>query len=206
MGYSLPLNCADNTLCSGVVQRADGDLVLVLGKGGLVRALRAQSCLLAPKVRDTVLLALLDDGSAWVLSILRSPLATDKGAELCLPKETSLHLGTLDIQADDARLVAKSIRLEGETVGIASRLVTIGGQILIQAFAVVRTLARSLGEQVARRFARYGALDETVDGLARRSAGRAQMEVEKSWRLRAENADMRAKKQVDIDASHIKVG
>lgn len=91
-------------------------------------------------------------------------------------------------------------------MAITSRLLTLDGQVLLQGFAVMRTLASSLGENVRGRVARYSTLDEKVDELANRTTGRAQTKVVSSWRLRAENVDMRAEKQVDIDASHIKVG
>ena len=211
MGHAQPLTVFENAFTQGTVQLIDGDAVLVAGKCGMVRALRAESCLLAPQPRDTVLLALLDDGSAWVLAVLRRH--ADTAAELRLPDVATLRARTLDIRADNAALTAeslhlhgKSLALEGDAVGITSRLLTMGGQVLLQGFAVMRTLARNLGERVARRVARYGSLDENVDGLTRRTAGRAQVAVETSYRLRAGNADMRASGQMDIDASHIKVG
>ncbi len=213
MIQTLPLHTVGNAVTSGTVRQTDGDAVLVAGKCGMVRALRAESCLLAPQPRDTVLLALLDDGSAWVLAVLRRNASANTAAELRLPDAATLRARTLDIRADDAALTAESLHLhgknlalEGDAVGITSRLLTLGGQVLLQGFAVMRTLARNLGEQVARRIGRYGSLDENVDGLARRTAGRAQVAVDTSYRLRAENADMRARGQMDIDASHIKVG
>lgn len=212
MEHAQPLTLFENAFTHGTVRQTDGDAVLVAGKCGMVRAMRAESCLLAPQPRDTVLLALLDDGSAWVLAVLRRN-ADAATAELRLPEASAVRARTLDIRADDAALTAESLRLhgkslalEGDAVGITSRLLTLGGQVLLQGFAVMRTLARNFGEQVARRVGRYGALDEKVDGLARRTAGRAQVAVDTSYRLRAENADVRASGQMDIDASHIKVG
>ena len=212
MEHAQPLTLFENAFTHGTVRQTDGDAVLVAGKCGMVRAMRAESCLLAPQPRDTVLLALLDDGSAWVLAVLRRS-ADAATAELRLPEASAVRARTLDIRADDAALTAESLRLhgkslafEGDAVGITSRLLTLGGQVLLQGFAVMRTLARNLGEQVARRVGRYGSLDENVDGLARRTAGRAQVAVDTSYRLRAENADVRASGQMDIDASHIKVG
>ena len=213
MGHAQPLKVFENAFTQGTVQQIVGDTVLVAGKCGIVRALRAESCLLVPQPRDTVLLALLDDGSAWVLALLRRNASADTTAELRLPDTATLRARTLDIRADDAALTAeslhlhgKSLALEGDAVVITSRLLTLGGQVLLQGFAVMRTLARNLGEQIARRVGRYGSLDENVDGLARRTAGRAQVAVDTTYRLRAENADMRASGQMDLDASHIKVG
>ena len=213
MKHALSLPAFGNACTSGTVRQMDGDIVLVAGKSGMVRALRAESCLLAPQPRDTVLLVLLDDGTAWVLAVLRRHAGSDTAAELRLPDATALRARALDIRADAATLEADKLHLrgtqvslEGNAVNITSRLLTLGGQVFLQGFAVMRTLARSLGERVARRVGRYGSVDERVEGLSRRTAGRVQEAVDTSYRLRAENVDMRAREQMDIDASQIKVG
>ena len=61
-------------------------------------------------------------------------------------------------------------------------------------------------ERALRHSGHYGALDEKVDDLAHRAAGRVRSEARTSYRLRAERADIRAAEQVDIDGRHIKVG
>ncbi|MBR5998636.1 MAG: DUF3540 domain-containing protein [Deltaproteobacteria bacterium] len=212
MGQALPSHSLETMLVRGTVQVTDGNQVLFAGSGGLIRAERAASCLLAPRPRDTVLAALLDDGSAWVLAVLGSS-AEENAAELRLPRNTEIRAETLAISSGEATLSAqnlslkgKKIDLEGESVGIASRLLSLGGQICIQGFAVVRTFARSLAERAQRRVSHYGSLSEEVTDLSKRAAGRSQLHVETSLRVRAENADIRASEQVDIDASHIKVG
>lgn len=188
----------ENSLVSGAVQARDGETLLVAGPFGLVRALRADGCLLRPDVRDTVLLALLDNGEAWVISVLRRADARAEG-ELVLPEATRL-------QAREMHLEAGNLRLSGRTVDIRAGLLTLGGRLLLQGFAVMRTICRHLGERALRRSGRYAALDEDVRDLAQRAAGRVRDEVRTSYRLRAEHADIRATEQVDIDARHIKVG
>ena len=213
MGKACPFPLLENRFTSCTVQQTDGDSVLVIGKVGMVRAKRAESCFLVPKPHDTVLLALLDDGTAWVLAVLQSKSKTDTASEMRLPDNVALHTRMLTVHteettlaADDLRLHGETINIDGKTVGISSRLLTLGGEILLQGFAVVRTFAVSLAEQVARRIGRFRGLDETVEGLARQKAGRIEMTADTSYRLRAENADMRASAQMDIDASSIKVG
>lgn len=191
------LTC-ESSLVSGTVRSRNGDALLVAGPFGLVRALRADGCLLRPELRDTVLLALLDNGEAWVLSVLRRADARAEG-ELALPETTRL-------QARDMHLEAGNLRLSGQTVDIRAGLLSLGGHLLLQGFAVVRTICRHLGEQALRRCGRYAALDEDVRDLAHRAAGRVRDEVRTSYRLRAEHADIRATEQVDIDGRHIKVG
>lgn len=210
MGYALPLGLAGNRLVSGTVQACDGDALLVRGDAGLIRAVRAEGCLLAPGPQDTVLVALLDSGEAWVLSVLRRHGGE---ASLRLPDRTVLCARELGVRADRAAFEAdslelrgKDVRLEGDRVDVRSRLLALGGQVLLQGFAVVQTFARRLGERVLRRNGRYGDLSETVDDLAERRAGRVRVDSRTSYRVRSENADIRAKGQLDLDADHIKVG
>ncbi len=212
MGQAMPLHSVETMFVRGTVQATDGDHVLIAGSGGLIRAERAESCLLAPRAHDTVLAALLDDGSAWVLAVLRTN-GERQPNEIRLPQETVIRAETLTLSstaatfaAQDLSLKGKHVDLSGETVGIASRLLVLGGQVFIQGFAAVRTFARSLAERAHRCTGHYGSLAEDVAGLSKRTAGRSQLHVETSLRVRAENADIRAREQVDIDASHIKVG
>ena len=121
-----------SSLTSGVVRAREGDALLVAGPFGLVRARRADGCLLQPEPRDAVLLALLDDGDAWVLSVLRRADACASG-ELRLPARTRLHTGELSLSADD-------LRLSGRVVSVRAGLLTLGGRLLLQGFAAVRTL------------------------------------------------------------------
>ena len=200
-----------NALHAGTVRSVDSDVVLIVGQAGLVSAMRAESCLLAPQVHDTVLFVLLDDGSAWVLSVLRR----NGGEEACLrlPKNTNLATQALRIktaetefEAESLRLQGQEIRLTGQSVSLSARFLVLSGQILMQGFTVVRSFVRSLIERVVRRKAVYESLDERVQGLAKFEADRVRQKVATSFRLRAEHADLRAKEQVVLDAKHIKVG
>lgn len=210
MGYALPLDVTGNRLVSGTVQTCRGNDLLIAGESGLLRAVRAESCLLAPQRGDRVLVALLDSGEAWVLSVLQRH---GKEAELHLPKRTTLRAEELNIQAGRAGLDASSltlrgddVKLEGKRMEIRSRLLVFGGQVLLQGFAVMQTVAHKLAENIVRRSSRYGSLKENVDDLAERRAGRVRMDSRTTLRVRSENADIRAKGQMDLDAEHIKVG
>lgn len=187
-----------SALVSGTVQTGDGDALLVAGSFGLVRARRAEGCLLQPEVRDTVLLALLRDGSAWVVSVLRRSDAHAPG-EVRLPARTRLRGRELTLSAGD-------LRLSGGAVDVRAGVLTLGGHLLLQGFAAIRTVCRNLKEHALRRSGRYGALDEAVEDLTHRAAGRVRSEARDSYRLRAGHADIRATGQVDIDGRHIKVG
>lgn len=187
-----------SSLTSGTVQARHEDALLVAGSFGLVRARRAEGCLLQPEIRDTVLLALLDDGSAWIISVLYRADSHACG-EVCLPAQSRLQTRSLTLRADE-------LHLSGQTVAIRAGLLTLGGRALLQGFAAMRTFCRDLKERALRRTGHYGTQEEQVDDLDHRTAGRIRHEARTSYRLRAEHADIRASEQVDIDGQHIKVG
>ncbi len=195
----------------GTVQGGGEDSLLVLGRAGLIRATRAESCLLTPEKGDTVLMALLDDGSAWVLAVLQRK---GKGAcTIAFPEKSTLSAPSLTVSSTETRISASSFSLQGEDIliegkslGLSARVVQFCGAVLIQGFSVVRTLCRSLSEQIFRRTGHYGSLEEKVEELSRHEAGRVRLSSDTSFRMRAENADLRAEKQMDIDATQIKVG
>lgn len=194
---ALALNAQSN-LVSGTVQSREADMLLVAGPFGLVRAVRAEGCLLQPEIRDTVLLALLDNGDAWVISVLRRADPQQTG-EIRLPDNARLHSQQLHLEASNLHLAGRSIRMQ-------AGLLSLGGRVLLQGFSIVQTVCRHLGERVLRRAGQYSALEEHVQDLAHRTAGRVRSETRTSYRLRAERADIRAAEQVDIDGRHIKIG
>lgn len=190
----------ENSLAVGTVHSRAGDALLVAGPFGLVHALRADGCLLLPEAGDSVLLALLDNGEAWALSVLRRGAGAAKTESvLRLPDNARLQGRELTLAADD-------LRLSGRTVDVRAGLLSLGGRMLLQGFSVIQTICRRMGERALRRSGRYAALEEDVRDLAHRSAGRVRSEARTSYRLRAEHADIRATEQVDIDGRHIKVG
>lgn len=189
----------ENSLAAGKVHSRAGDELLVTGPFGLIRARRADGCLLRPEPGDSVLLALLENGDAWALSVLRRADALSAG-ELALPESARLRARSLELAAD-------ALRLSGEQrVEVRAGLLSLGGRVLLQGFAVMQTFCRHIGERALRRRGRYAALEEEVQDLTHRAAGRVRSEVRSSYRLRAEHADIRATEHVDIDGRHIKVG
>ena len=155
-------------------------------------------CLLKPRCGDTVLTAFLPDGEAWVTCVLARAEA-DGEAELALPDRTALRARELSVESEKTSFVSRTISTE-------STILSLGGGLLLQGFAAVQTAARRVGERIARKEGRYGELSERTEGLDERSAGRMRVKSETSYRLRAENADVRAEAMLDLDAERIKVG
>lgn len=200
MGYALPIEEPEGSLVKGTVAGVgtDDGAMLVRTPRGVVRAERAAGCLLKPRCGDTVLTAFLPDGEAWVTCVL-TRAETETEAELALPERTALCARELSIEAEKAGVAARHISME-------STILSLGGGLLLQGFAAVQTAARRVGERIARKEGRYGELSERTEGLDERSAGRMRVKSETSYRLRAENADVRAEAMLDLDGERIKVG
>lgn len=196
MGYALPIEEPEGSIDKGTVIGAQGNALLVRTRFGVVRAGRAAGCLLSPRRGDEVLTASLPDGEVWVTCVLSRPGGE---AEIELPDKTVLKGRELSFESEKTSFTSRLISMEGTVLSM-------GGGLLLQGFAAVQTAARRLGERVARKDGRYGKLSEHTEGLDERSAGRMRVSSESSYRLRAENADVRAQSMLDLDAERIKVG
>ena len=161
------------------------ELIVVAGPFGLVRAKRAAGCLLRPRAGDSVLLFLPASGggeAAYVLNVLERPEDT---GELALPAT--------------ATLAAQHLELRAETLSLS-------GRVLSQAFASVRSLAGHVLERAGRRLGLYGKRIDRVNDVAETTAGRVRVAASETLRLRARNADVRAKNSAILDAEHLKIG
>lgn len=196
MGYALPIEEPEGSIDKGMIVGSQGSTLLVRTRFGIVRAERAAGCLLSPRCGDEVMTASLPDGEVWVICVLSRPSGE---AEIELPEKTVLKGRELSFASEKMNFTSRFISMEGT-------LLSMGGGLLLQGFAAVQTAARRLGERVARKEGRYGELSERTEGLDERSAGRMRVNSESSYRLRAENADVRAQSMLDLDAERIKVG
>ncbi len=196
MGRALPLSAIGNSLVSGKIHGCDGEHFLVVSPQGLIRADRAAGCLLVPQQGDEVLLALLENGAAWILHVL---VQKKREGTVQLPDAAT-------IRAESLHMEAPQIALKGESVRIGARLFTLSGTLFLQSFKAVRLLARSFGEKILRRTGTYGTVHEQVSDLLDKKAGRIRIASEGGLRVRAETADVRAQTLLDMDAEHIKLG
>ncbi|MDR1934304.1 MAG: DUF3540 domain-containing protein [Candidatus Accumulibacter sp.] len=193
----------DSGLTDGVVQMICEDRLMVAGRFGLARAVRAAGCLLAPEAGDRVLLAFVGE-EAWVVSVLARSSA--RGA-LALPAHTEIRAKTLEFHGDEAlTLKSDHLRAEGQTLELRAGVMLLAGKLLAQSFGVVRLVAGKLRETALRRQASYGKNREETLETAELSAGRLRVDCRHSARLRAENLDMKASELLDLDAGHIKIG
>lgn len=200
---------------SGTVVSRSNDAFLVASGQGVIRATRAAGCLLEPDVQDRVLLAVLADGSAWVLSVLERNTGQEPhtAATIRLPDHSVLAADTLNLAARDLRCDAENLTLKADEVGIEGTrvqvkgsLLCLGGKLLSQTFEAMHTVAKHSSEHILHVKKRYTELRERVYGLADRKAGRMRLESEESLRIRAAQADIKAETVLDLDAEHIRLG
>lgn len=206
---------------SGIVFSRSGDALLISCGQGVMRATRAVGCLLEPEPHDRVLLAVLADGSAWVLSVLErsEKSATDQAviaeniATVRLPANSVLAADSLSLASRDLRCTAENltltgsdVRVEGTRVRVEAGLLALGGAVLLRTFETMHTVAKRSSERILHVNHWYAALRERVRGLVDRKAGRMRLESETGLRVRAGQADIKAKTVLDLDAEHIRLG
>lgn len=183
MSAIITLHKEESGIYAATVRSGDGaGRMLVSGPEGLVAARRADGCLLLPETGDTVLAARLEDGQCWVLSVLtkKSP----KG-RLELPARTTLSAAMLTLQAP---------------------VMVMKNRVFVHMADSVRTLAGRLLEVVGLREGRYGKTRDDIGDLAQKRCGRMRLDCREGVRVRSENTDIKAQKNLDLDAEHITVG
>lgn len=198
-------------ISGGIVAGQSGSALLVSSSGQLLRATRAEGCLLEPAPGDKVLVASLPDGEIWVLSVLQR--ASAETATVALPRNTVITADTLHLAARETRCVAENLTLQGDRMTLEGRHMTLtatvlnlGGSLLVHTFEAMHTVVKKCTEQILQKQQWYGTLRQRVRELAQYRAGRVRFESDTALRVRAENADVKAQKLLDMDAEHIRLG
>ena len=91
-------------------------------------------------------------------------------------------------------------------MGLSAKVLSLTGNVFLVGFGLVKQFVCTLVERVTKKIGSYHTLEQNVDDLAILAAYRAKINVKTSYRLRSENYDLKADKQVDIDGEHIKIG
>ncbi len=182
------------------------------------RALRADSCLLAPECGDTVLVC---TGVAVGLASVPYILAVLSRAH---PSHGVLALpGGATISGDDGKLLfaAKELLLEGsDTVSIKApnvSLAAVDGELkfsrlrtMVQdfhgAFGQVQSVAQSINSTVGRLLQKATNSFRWTENVDETRAGRMRLQVEERFHLKARHASVIAEGQVKIDAEKIDLG
>ena len=185
------------------------------GGKGCERALRAESCLLEPRIGDTVLLCTGGAGMApYILAVLARASSSD--GTLVLPGG-----GAIVGEAGSVRMTARSVELAGdERVRLGAPRLEVDALDGELRFARLGALAKTLDAQIgalslfaASVSSRVGRLVQkardclrTTENLDETRAGRMRVKVDGRYQLDAGHAALLAEGLVKIDGEKIDLG
>jgi hypothetical protein len=196
-----------------VVALSEGRLTVATEDGEL-EAKRAASCLAAPAVGDTVLVA-LTEGATYVLAILercdeagtcvsvegdltirlptgRLRVAAQEGIDLAAGKRMSLLAGELDVRAGTGTVVLQQLSFLGRSVlAEVERLKHMGGTF--------DSVVERVTQKVKRSYRR-------VEEIEQVRAERIDYAAERNMSLRGANTLITAKELVKLDGEQIHLG
>lgn len=174
----------------------------------------AASCLLQPDVGDRVLVSLAGT-EGYILAVLaqadpdQSSLRLSGNARIYADRGT-LTLGAregmavmagpaLSIQARDARLTANTLGLQARTMRMTGDTCHSVWREHHDVAKLHRNVSLRSEQQAHDRVTRVSGHDEL-------SAGSQRILIQKDWRVRARNTDIRARERASVDAGQIHLG
>lgn len=181
---------------------------------GLLRADRAASCLLAPKLGDLVLVATSDSGQSWILAVLRQD-AEETAIEVEGDLRIRSRTGQVIVSArEDVRIAA------GRTVGVAASgfevnaatanlvldSVRYAGRALAAELESLRTVATTVESVVERFSQRVKRSFRQVAEIDSVKANHIDYAAESTLHLRGDHAIVTAERLVKLDGKQIHVG
>jgi hypothetical protein len=198
----------------GTIVRAEDGLFVVRTGRGDMRARRATSCLVEPKVNDFVLVAGAPTGAAYVLAVLEreekgAALACDGDLEIKLP-DGRLRVASKEgidlVSAGEVAIAAEGVRVHASTGSVVlDRLSYIGslmraeiGKLRVEG-GIFERVATRVSERVKRSF-------RTVEEIDQVKAERIDYAAKQVMTLRAENAIVNAEQLVKMDGEQIHLG
>ncbi|MCK6589641.1 MAG: DUF3540 domain-containing protein [Polyangiaceae bacterium] len=196
------------------VHRAEGTLEISLD-GGTIEAKRAMSCMLDPAAGDRVLVALIGDGSAFVLAVLERE--GDAPGTMSLDRDLTVELpaGRLSVvtgegvamaSAGGVSVVAPSVDVKAVDGRIGVERLAIVGKHLLAELANVKVAAQvidSIADRVRQNVKRAYKIVSELDQI---KAQRVDWTAEKMMHLHGENTVMSADELVKVDGEHIHMG
>jgi len=191
-------------LVYGAVEGQENEHFLVNASGGLVRALRAVSCLLDPQAKDTVLLAKGADVS-WILAVLKRP--DDKDATLSFEGAVRMRIpeGGIHISASDAiNMSSKTMALSAENAsavfGSVNLVTRVYKSCIDNAVSVVERLHLFCGHMRQHLVRSY----KRVDGQEVEHAAKRLMRAE-SMAIVANKTEIKSGDRVSVNANRFHV-
>jgi len=201
----------------GIVEREAGAELTVRVAQKAVKARRAASCLLEPKVGDQVLVAVTDGDHSFVLAVLVQGARETKGGILSIEGDMTLRApsGKVAVVASDAVSItsAKEVAVSAPELSVHSLKTTFFSESLsyigrkiegeverlkVVAQVVDRTIDR-VSEKIKRSY-------RTVDEMEQVKAGELDVVVKGNVSVHADNTILSADKLVKVDGEQIHLG
>jgi Protein of unknown function (DUF3540) len=200
---------------SGRVVRVEGPRIFVETQSGLYSCRRAASCLIVPAVHDLVLLARLEDGAAYVLSVLESE--TEGGTEISVDGDLSIRLeaGAFRVAAQDGvelvsgkrvAAVAPEIDVHGESGNVVLDQLSFLGRFARAEVETIKVVAGALDSIVERVSQTIRRSYRTITEFDQVRAERIDYVAKANMSLRAKNALVTSQQLVKVDGDQIHLG
>lgn len=193
---------------------AAGDELAIQTRGGRYDARRAVSCLVAPAVDDTVLVAIAPTGRAWVLAVLDR----EQGAPTEIAAEGDLHVKLSDgrfrvsaegvdiISQQDTRMASRRLDIHShEAATMFDKLTYLGKRVHLDVDQVKSfvTLFDTVAERISQRVKRsYRFVTESDITRAKQ----IDMRAEDNVHVRGRNTMVAAEILVKVDGEQIHLG
>lgn len=196
------------------VYATEADRYGVAGPLGGYWVTTAASCLLQPAVGDTVLVSMAgQDG--YILAVL---VQADPGhSDLCVPGNVRLSAtrGTLTVTARDGlklaggsalMLDAKTASLNTQSLSIHAQTMQLAGDTQHSFWRNRHDVAHTHSSVATRMECRSQDRVTRISGNDELAAGSQRILVQGDWRVRARNADVRARKRASLDGKQVQLG
>lgn len=183
--------------------------------GGTIEAKRAMSCMLDPAVGDRVLVALIGDGSAYVLAVLEregdapGTMSLDRDLTVELPEgrlSVVTGQGVAMASGGAVSVVAPSVDVKAVDGQLGVERLAVAGRHLLAEFANVRVAAQAIDSIADRVRQSVKRAYKVVSELDQIKAKRVDWTAEKTMHLHGENTVMTADELVKVDGEHIHMG
>lgn len=198
---------------TGVVLARSGPRVVVGTGSGRVEAERALSCLVAPEVGDTVLLAVPPVGAIYVLAVLARTL----DGELSIASDRDIALRS---RGEICIAAARKVETRSAYVTTTAHRVETSSteaSFSVGKLEIVAAVVHANAERVKSVLGMFDAVLERVSQHVKRSykfveeveikrAREVDVHVERSYRLRTQNTLMDAEQIVKVQAEQVHLG
>jgi hypothetical protein len=187
---------AQATLFHGSVKGREGAHYFVTDESGLVRALRAASCLIDPGLGDRVLVSVAQ-GEAYILAVLDGP---ESGTRIDIAGPLTIASGT-GLSLEAPRIVTKAEEGEYRFVRLSVTSLRLDATLEQAKLTIERlhTLATDILAEIGNSVRRIAGLDHV-------SAGQIDQQAKDTASLHGRFTSVTADKDVRIDGDQIHMG